>query len=431
MDFRPELSWGLQTPKEIEKRTLRALRDHVRNCLDVSPHYREALSGVNPDGIASFDDFARLPLTDKITLVASVERFLAVDPSRIVETVVTSGSTGKPLACHLTRNDLDRVALGEALSFHGIGATAADRAQILVSLDRLFIAGMAYYRGLTLLGVNVARVGVLPMDMQRRYLELLRPTIVIGVPSFLRKLGNEIRGQGADPRTFGVRKIVGIGESVRTQQMALNGVGVMLSELFDADVYGSYGTTELATPYSECTAQCGNHSHPELIYSEIIDEAGRPVPDGSPGELVATPLGVEAMPLLRYRTGDITFKISEPCSCGRSSSRLGPILARRSQMIKHKGTTLYPLTLTSVLDELDCVEDYVVIIEGDESLSDGVTIHAITPPQMVPSVVNHLQAAARVSFPVLVTNAATIARYRGDSRKKLHVIDKRPPGIRA
>jgi phenylacetate-CoA ligase len=208
--------------------------------------------------------------------------------------------------------------------------------------------------------------------------------------------------------------------------MTLNAVGMSLEEMFDAKVYSTYGNTEMSVAYCECERQCGNHEHPELVYSEIIDERGAVVPDGTPGELVATPLGVEGMPLVRYRTGDITFMISGRCECGRMSRRIGPVLARTSQMRKYKGTTLYPLTITNALDELDCIDDYVIVLEGDESLADDITVHAATPPSSIPMVVGHLRAKARVQFPVLVSNAATINAMRGDSRKKVKIIDKRP-----
>jgi phenylacetate-CoA ligase len=296
---------------------------------------------------------------------------------------------------------------------------------IFVSLDRLFIAGMAYYRGLTLLGANTARIGVLPFEMQRQYLELLRPLVVVGVPSFVRRLGKQLQNLGFDTRGSSIERIVCIGESIRGEDMKLNATGAALEEMFGARVYSTYGNTEIAVAYCECTEQAGNHSHPELVYTEIVDEAGKCVPDGEPGELVATPLGVEGMPLVRYRTGDITFKIASDCPCGRSSCRIGPILARKSQMIKLKGTTLYPLTITNALDELACIEDYVVMLEGDESLADRVIVHAVTPPASLQAIGEHLRARARVNFPVLVTNTATINSLRGDSRKKVKIIDKR------
>ncbi|MFP4415809.1 MAG: phenylacetate--CoA ligase family protein [Chitinispirillaceae bacterium] len=425
MDFRPELSWEFETVGQIESRSVRAVRNHVHHVKEISPYYRETLAGIDPSDIKSVQDIANLPTTDKSTLVGNIEKFWAVSPKDVAETVITSGSTGQPLVYFMTASDLDRLAFNEALSFHAAGVTNHDRAQLLVSLDRMFIAGMAYYRGLTTLGANTARVGVTSVETIKYYLELLKPTVLVAVPSFLHKLVGKLQLLGYDLENSPVEKIFCIGESIRYQDLSLNGLGEALERSFGARVFSTYGLTELAVAYCECEKRAGNHAHPELVYTEIVDENGNPVPEGTPGELVATPLGVEGVPLVRYRTGDITFKMSGTCECGRNSMRIGPILSRKSQMIKVKGTTLYPTTITSVLDELDCLQDYLIILEGNDALSDQVTIHAVTHPSEVITIADHLRAKARVSFPVLVSNASTINAHRGDCRKKVKILDKR------
>jgi phenylacetate-CoA ligase len=423
--FRPELSWEFLSADEIEARSVRGVRNHVRHVKEVSPHYQNELFDVFPEDIKTPDDIRKLPFTDKSRLVEDTDMFLGVVPEQIVETVITSGSTGKPLVFSLTANDVERLAFNEALSFHAAGVTPKDRAQVLVSLDRLFIAGMAYYRGLSLLGVNTARIGVLPYEMQKHYIELLAPSVVVGVPSFLLKLAKELAKQSYDPKAASIRKIFCIGESIRGQDMELNSVGKALEELYHAKVYSTYASTELSCAYCECTSQYGGHGHPELVYTEIVDESGNQVQDGEVGELVATPLGVEGVPLVRYRTGDITFKLPGSCACGRNSLRVGPILARKGHMIKLKGTTVYPLAITNVLDSLDGIDDYIIIIEDDESLSDHVTIHVATAPSNLEKIGSQLRAQARVQLPVLVSNVATIRHHRGESAKKVRVVDKR------
>jgi phenylacetate-CoA ligase len=195
--------------------------------------------------------------------------------------------------------------------------------------------------------------------------------------------------------------------------------------LYNAKVYSTYASTELSCAYCECTTQYGGHAHPELVYTEIVDDAGNPVPDGQAGELVATPLGVEGVPLVRYKTGDITFKVPGACACGRNSLRVGPILARKAHMIKIKGTSVYPLSITNVLDSLDCIDDYIIIIEDEDSGSDNVTIHVATMPSNLEKIGSQLRAQARVQLPVLVSNNATIKHFRGESTKKARVVDKR------
>ncbi len=410
---------------EIEARSIRAVRNQVRHVKEVSPHYQNTLFDVFPEDIKTIADIRKLPFTEKQELIEDTELFLGVVPEQIVETVVTSGSTGKPLVFSMTAADIDRLAFNEALSFHAAGVSSKDKAQILVSLDRLFIAGMAYYRGLTLLGANTARIGVLPFDMQKHYIELLKPTVIVGVPSFLLKLSAELDKLGFDARASTIQKVFCIGESLRTQDMELNTVGKALEDQYNAKVYSTYASTELSTAYCECTTQYGGHAHPELVYTEIIDETGNTAPDGAVGELVVTPFGVEGIPLVRYRTGDITFTLPGGCACGRNSPRIGPILGRKSQMIKFKGTTVYPLVITNVMDSCDCVEDYVIILEDDESLSDRVTIHAVTQPSNLEKIGSRLRAEARVQLPVLVSNSATIKHPRGQTAKKTRIIDQR------
>ncbi len=425
MAFKPEFSWEFLSSDEIAAKSLRALRNHVAHAREASPFYREAYAGIEPGDIKSIDDFQKIPFTNKEHLARHWQHFKAVTDEQIVETVVTSGSTGAPVPFSLTNTDLERLAFNEALSFNGVGVKKGDPVHILVSLDRLFIAGIAYYRGLSLLGANTMRIGVLPVEMQKYYLDFFKPVVLVGVPSFLKKLAKELNDLKFDTRACSVKKLVCIGESLKTASMEPNSLAVALGNLWDAEVYSSYASTELSVSYCECQSCTGGHAHPELVYTEIVDDNGVVVPDGTPGELVATPLGVEGVPLVRFKTGDITFKISEPCSCGRSSVRIGPILGRKSQMIKLKGTTVYPLTLTNVLDSIDTINDYIIILENDDALSDRVSIHVAAAPSAVEAIANQLRAVTRVNFPILVSNVPTIQSFRGDSRKKVRIADWR------
>ncbi len=425
MVFKPELSWEFLSKDEIAARSIKALRNHVEHLKEVSPYYREQLASVEPSDITSLEAIAQLPLTERETLVEHIEQFRAVSESEVVETVVTSGSTGMQLIYYMTKSDLDRLAFNEALSLNAAGVIPEDRAQILISLDRLFITGMAYYRGLTTLGVNTTRIGELPCDLQKHYLELLKPTVLVGVPSYLKKFAQQLIESGFDTQASSVQKIFCVGESLRNESLELNSVGQKLQEFFGAQTYSAYGVMELSVAYCECVEQNGNHAHPELIYTEIVDENGKSVPDGMPGELVGTPLGVEGVPLLRYRTGTMTFTLPGGCGCGRNSDRIGPMATQKSRMIKLDGTTIYPLTITNALDELEYVEDYVIILKGDGSFSDRITLHVAIQPSMLENLSTHLRAKVRVTIPVLVSNVATINSYRGDSKKKIKIIDRR------
>lgn len=425
MNFRPELSWEFLSLDQIEARTLRALRNHVKYLKESSAYYKNALWDDSADDIKSIGDFERLKFTTTQTVADNLPKFIAADRTQIVETVTTNGSSGNPLIFPLTANDLDRLAFNEALSFHGAGICNEDAAQIMISFDRHCFASMAYYRGLALLGCNTMRTGVLALDEQRFYIDQLKPSVVVAVPSFLKKLALDLQKKQIDPAISSIRKIICTGESLRDCEMELNAIGKSIQELWGAEVYSSYSSTEASVSYCECEACQGGHAHPELVYTEIVDERGNVLPDGKAGELVVTPLGVEGLPLLRYRTGDITFKITSPCSCGRNSLRIGPILGRACQLIKYRGGTVYPLIITNALDAIEEINDYILVIESDNSSSDQVAIHIATTPASVEKIANHLREVAGVNFPILVSNVPTIQSMRGSSREKTRILDWR------
>ncbi|MGZ4961244.1 MAG: phenylacetate--CoA ligase family protein [Limisphaerales bacterium] len=334
-----------------------------------SPFYRELFRGVK--GVPRLET---LPTVDKQVLSKRNLDFLCVPRERIAEIVTTSGTTGKPLLWMLTEADVKRLAMNEKLSFECTGLTARDTVIVTVAFDRCFIAGLAYWQGLRELGCAVVRVGpsspMLVLDM----IELIRPTAIVGVPSFLRVIADKAREQNFDLKNCPVVKAVCIGEPVRDTAFGLNTSGRALAGAWGARVYSTYGMTELANSLCECDAGTGGHLHDEMLHLEILDEAGKPLPEGEVGEVVATTFGVEAMPLIRYRTGDCAALFCAPCACGRSTPRLGPIVGRKHQKLKFKGASLFPSTLQAVLEEVEGVETFVIVARAQAELSDSVEV---------------------------------------------------------
>ena len=413
--------------EEIQAKSIRAVRNHIRYLKEVSPWYRDQLAGISPDDIQSDADIARLPLTDRATLADHMSAFLSVSPDVIAETVVTGGTTGKPIFVPITANDIERMAYGDALSLDAAGVTSADRVHLCMPFDRMGSAAMTAYRGLTLIAANTCRIGVVPADVYRQYLELLKPTAIVGMPSSLKNLAAGLAKSGFDTGVLNLSKMFCFDECVRTQDMHINALGLHLEQYFRTLVYSVYSNTEAQLSFSECTSRNGSHVHPELAYVEIVDDNGNAVPDGTPGELVITSLGVEGIPLLRYKTGDITFKMSAPCECSRNSMRIGPILGRKSQLFKVQGNTVYSLALTNILDGIETVEDYLVILEDDDTFSDKVALHVVTAPSNLPQISGQIRNELHVNVPVLVSNKATILHYRGKSIKPIRILDKRSP----
>ena len=237
------------------------------------------------------------------------------------------------------------------------------------------MAGMAYFLGLREMGAGVIRVGNGIPELQWDTIRRFHPDAIMCVPSFILKLIEYAEAHDIDYRSSSIRRIIGIGEGLRDQNFELNLLGRQIHEKWpQVQLFATYSSTEMGATFSECEYGMGGHVHPELIIVEIIGDDGMPVADGQPGEVVVTTLGVEGMPLLRFRTGDIACKHVEQCRCGRWSYRLSPLLGRKNNMIKLKGTTLYPPAINDVLDNTDYVENYVVIVRNSKAGTDDVLV---------------------------------------------------------
>ena len=211
------------------------------------------------------------------------------------------------------------------------------------------MAGLAYFLGLTRIGATVIRGGSSSVAFLVELIKNCRPNAIVGVPTLLLAVGEKLRAEGIDPAMLGVTRLVCIGEPIRNKDFTLSPLGERLDLAWRCQLFGTYASTEMATSFTDCSAGRGGHLLPELIVVEIVDEQGEAVPPGRFGEVVATPLGISGMPLLRFRTGDIATLHSEPCPCGRNTPRLGPVVGRKSQMLKIRGTTVYPPAIAAVL----------------------------------------------------------------------------------
>ncbi len=334
-----------------------------------SPYYRELFR--------SSSDMPRLedvPMVDKKILSERNLEFLSAPRERIAEIVTTSGTTGKPLLWMLTDGDLKRLALNEKLSFECVGLAAHDTVLLAVAMDRCFLAGLAYWQGLRELGCASVRVGPPSATLILEMIDRIQPTAIIAVPSFLRVIAEKAAEAKYDLKNSPIRKTVCIGEPVRDASFNLNTSGRAIEAAWGARAYSTYGVTELANSLCECDAGQGGHLHDAMLHIEIVDDDGKHLPDGVVGEVVATTFGVEAMPVIRYRTGDCAALFRSPCACGRTTPRLGPIVGRKNQKLKFKGASLFPSSLQTVLDEFNGVESYVIVVRMEAELSDSIEV---------------------------------------------------------
>lgn len=334
-----------------------------------SPYYRELFRGAKE--VPLLDS---VPTVDKRVVSERNLDFLCVPRERVVEIVTTSGTTGQPLLWMLTDSDLRRLGTNEKLSFECAGLTARDTVLVATAMDRCFIAGAAYWLGLRELGCAVVRVGPSSPAYVLEVMQRLQPTAIVAVPSFLRLIAAKAQESGINLREGSVKKLVCIGEPIRDRSFTLNAAGRVLEAAWGAKLFSTYGVTELANSLCECEAGRGGHLHDQQLFVEVLDDDGRALPDGEVGEVVATTFGVEAMPVIRYRSGDCAALFREPCSCGRVTPRLGPIVGRKHQRLKFKGVSLFPSALQAVLDETDGIESFVIVATAGDALSDEIEV---------------------------------------------------------
>lgn len=405
------------------------LREHLAYVSKHSPAYRKLFAGIKLDFAAfELEQLVLLPYTEKKNIESDPSSFLAVPREQAADIALSSGTTGKPVTIFYTAKDLERLAYNEEQSFEACGIGPGDMALLTCTMDRCFIAGLAYFLGMRSRGVTVIRNGHGAIESHAEMIRNLRPTVIVGVPTFLRKLGLAMEKNGQAPAKSGIQKLVCIGEPLRGPRFEILGITLELERLWNAKAFSTYASSETITAFCECSAQRGGHLLPELAAVEIIDEQGKVLPAGETGEIVLTPMAVEGMPLVRYKTGDISFLEDTPCSCGRFSPRLGPILGRKNQLMKVKGTSLYPQAVFSALEEIPGVQNYFMEALDEGELSDRLIVHVSLESGLTREKLEELLVVKlRVKPEVIVEKDDAIKRkvFSPQSRKPVRFFDLR------
>lgn len=245
-----------------------------------SPYYKRLFKTHNIDitAIQSVKDLVLLPVTNKEDLQQHNDDFLCVGKNRIIEYTSTSGTLGSPVTVALTENDLQRLAYNEYSSFVCADNKPDDIFQLMLTLDRQFMAGMAYYSGIRKLGAGVVRVGPGVPSLQWETIARLKPTTIVAVPSFMVKLIQFAAEHKTDINNTSVKKAICIGENIRNTDFSLNVLGKRITESWNIKLYSTYASTEMQTAFTECGMGKGGHHQPELIIVELLDENNQPVP---------------------------------------------------------------------------------------------------------------------------------------------------------
>jgi phenylacetate-CoA ligase len=265
--------------KYQELRLQEALGDLQKHSTFYQKMFRE--NGIDIRKIKHIDDLQHIPLTTKADLQTHNEELICVAKSEIIDYVTTSGTLGDPVTFTLTSNDLDRLSYNEYLSFDTVGCTKNDILQLMTTIDRRFMAGLAYFLGARELGMGVARVGNGIPELQWDTINRIHPTCGMVVPSFLVKLVEFAEKNGIDYNASPLKKCICIGESLRTPQLKLNTLGKRISEKWGSlQLFSTYASTEMQSSFTECKHFCGGHLQPELIIVEFLDDNNNPVPEG-------------------------------------------------------------------------------------------------------------------------------------------------------
>lgn len=398
-----------------------------------SPFYRRMFdcNEIDIESIRSVADLTRIPVTTKQDLQQHNEAFFCVPKSQMIDFVTTSGTLGDPVTFALTESDLQRLAYNEASSFLLAGCTADDIMQLMTTIDRRFMAGLAYFLGARELGCGVVRVGNGIPELQWDTIRRMGSTACMVVPSFLTKMVDYAERNGIDFNSCGLQRAICIGEALRRPDGEMTTLGRIIREKWpDLELYSTYASTEMQTSFTECSEHSGGHIPCDLIIVEMLDDDNNPVPDGQAGEVTITTLGVEGMPLLRFKTGDICIRYGEPCACGRNSARLSSVIGRKGQMIKFKGTTLYPPILFDILDNIADVKNYVVEVYTNVLGTDQIQIKIGSENQseeFVKCIKDIFRSKVRVAPDIVFAPFEEIAKIQmpATSRKTIKFIDLR------
>jgi len=415
--------------KELQEKLLRVQLTYLdNNSLFYSRMFEE--NNIDINRIQILEDLQSIPVTSKDDLQKYNKDFYCVEKKDIIDYITTSGTLGDPVTFILTDKDLDLLAYNEAISLSCADCSSKDIFQLATTIDRRFMAGLAYFVGARKMGAGIVRVGNGIPEFQWDTIKRISPTALIIVPSFLLNLIEYAEANGIDFNASSVKKAVCIGDSLRDPDFQLNILGKKIFEKWNIKLYSTYASTEMGTAFTECSQGKGCHHHPELIIVEFLDDNDNPVPEGEVGEITVTTLGVEGMPLLRFKTGDLCYHYSDPCECGRTTMRLGPVFGRKQQMIKYKGTTLYPPALYDILNNIEKISNYIIEVSTNKIGTDELLIRIGCKeniPDFEKTIKDHFRTKLRVAPQIILETVEVIDKMVNNeaNRKAVTFIDRR------
>lgn len=358
---------------DLKALQLERLKSTVERCYNNVPHYRKKLdaAGVKPEDIKTLDDIRRIPFTEKDDLRENYPYKLFASPMKdIVRIHASSGTTGKPTVVGYTQADIDMWAECIARLACAAGATNEDIAQVTFGYT-LFTGAFGLHYGLEKVGATIIPISGGNTERQLAVMQDFGTTILVGTPSYALYMAETAKKLGIDTEKLPLRlgMFGGEGHTEEMRREIEKAWGILATE--------NYGLSEIIGPgvSGECSCKCGMHINEDHFYCEIVDrDTLEPVPDGQTGEMVITSLSKEALPILRYRTKDITWLMTEKCECGRTSARMAKVQGRTDDMLIIRGVNVFPSQIESVLLGVEDIGPHYEIIVRKEGYMDKIEV---------------------------------------------------------
>ncbi|MDH7601758.1 MAG: phenylacetate--CoA ligase [Armatimonadota bacterium] len=417
---------------------LRALRDWrlvktVRHAYENVPCYRRKFDeiGLRPEHIRGVADLPKIPFTTKDDFRENYPfGMFAVPMDQVVRVHASSGTTGKSTVVGYTRND---IALWAELMARTLGAGGTTKGDVVQNAYGygLFTGGLGAHYGAEKIGASVVPISGGNTKRQIQIMQDFGSTVLCCTPSYAVLLGETAREMGVDVRRLPLR-VAFLGAEPWTESMRRE-----IEESLGIDALDIYGLSEVIGPgvSYECMEKAGLHINEDHFIAEIIDpETGEVLPPGTKGELVFTTLTKEALPLLRYRTRDLTYLEPEPCKCGRTFVRMHRVMGRTDDMLIVRGVNVFPSQIESVLMEIEETEPhYLIVVDREKGALDTLEVWVEVSPQIVSDevrsletveqkIASELHSALGISVKVKLVEPKTIARSEGKAKR---VVDRR------
>ncbi len=414
--------------EEIEKIQLERLQETVARVYEKVEPYRKKMdeAGVKPEDIKTLKDLAKLPFVTKQDMRDNYPFGLfAVPKDELVRIHASSGTTGKPTVVGYTQGDLETwTECVSRIACMG-GATRRDVAQICFGYG-MFTGALGLHYGLENIGAAIVPSSTGNSEKQIMYMQDFETSLLVATPSYALRLAEVAREMGIDPAKDLKVKIALVGSELLTDAMREE-MHKYWGE--DIKITSNYGMSELMGPgvSGECLETCGMHINEDFFIPEIIDsQTGEVLPAGEQGELVITCIKKEGLPLIRYRTKDITRLFYEKCKCGRTFCRMENLSGRSDDMLKIRGVNVFPSQIEEVILSIDELGPHYEIVLEREGYLDKLTVKVelsqitdsfATLEKISKTLKNKLKIVLGLDAKIMLESPNTLQRFEGKAKR--------------